>query len=112
MGRASENSTLGAKAKSRILTDLGISLAAALVTPAFLFLLTSDPVSVTSLLWIFLISGLYALAITFMADLTLHRIHCYVVHRSRAVQWSVLIVTLIVVSSAGCVLATGALVGL
>ena len=99
---------MGAKAKSRILTNLGISIAAALVPPAFLRLLSPPelPVPLENLAMLFVVSVVYALAITFLADFTLHYLHRYVVNRAPVVQWTVLVFLLVAISTVGCVLGT------
>jgi sensor histidine kinase YesM len=96
--------------KNRLLIDGAISLAAALVTPSFVFLLSAGEVGFALFGTVFLISALYAMAITFLADLTLPWLHCRVTHRGAMAQWTILVVALVVVSTVGCILATAVLV--
>jgi len=84
----------------RILANLGISTSAALITPVFASLLQAE-VNARALVTILVISALYANAITFLADWVCPPIYPRVQKRSAAVQWTVLILALIAVSTVG-----------
>src|SRR4029453_5241584 len=90
----------------RILGNLAISTTAALVTPVFLFLLSENPVGAAVLGGGLVISLIYANAITFLADATLPRLGKCVEPINPLLQWVILIVALITVSTLGWLFAT------
>jgi len=93
----------------RILGNLGISLAAAMVTPVFLALLSDQRPDGSFLAKVFLISLVYALAITFFADATLPSLLHRVAVKSSVVLYAILVPALVAVSAVGCAVGTAIL---
>jgi sensor histidine kinase YesM len=89
-----------------VLRNLAISLAAAIVTPAFVLLLSPGPITVRNLASTFVISAVYATAITFLSDAVLARVHRRVQQWKPLGQWTVLVVMLVTLSTIGCLIAT------
>jgi two-component system, LytTR family, sensor histidine kinase AlgZ len=96
-------------ARFSLVQILIITSAGALVTPAFMFLLSDRGVGVRELGRFFVYSMVYANAIGFLANWIIPPIRPRVAHEHPIVQWGVLVLALVVIGSAGCLIGTSAL---
>ena len=96
--------------KSRVPGNIAISLVAASITPAFYYLL-NETAPFGLVFRMFLVSAVFAGAITFLADGTLHWLEPHVQRFRESTRWVILVVALVLIATVGCIAATGLLIG-